>query len=38
MKFEIIENEGLELIGIVKKIEMKKGVEDCPAFWKEFSE
>ena len=25
MKFEIIENEGLELIGIVKKIEMKKG-------------
>ena len=38
MKFEIIENEGLELIGIVKKIEMKKGAEECPAFWKEFSE
>ena len=38
MKFEIIENEGLELIGIVKKIEMKKGQEECPAFWKEFSE
>ena len=38
MKFEMIENEGLELIGIVKKIEMKKGAEQCPAFWKEFSE
>ena len=38
MKFEIIENEGLELIGIVKKIEMKKGAEECPEFWKEFSE
>ena len=38
MKFEIIENEGLELIGIVKKIEMKKGQEECPAFWTEFSE
>ena len=24
MEFEIIENNGLELIGIVKKIEMKK--------------
>ena len=38
MKFEIIKNGGLELIGIVRKIEMKKGAEECPAFWKEFSE
>ena len=38
MKVEIIENKGLELIGIVKKIEMKKGAEECPAFWKEFSD
>ena len=38
MNFEIIENNGLELIGIVKKIEMRKGAEECPAFWKEFSE
>ena len=38
MKFEIIENNGLELIGIVKKIEMRKGAEECPTFWKEFSE
>ena len=38
MKFEIIENEGLELIGIVKTIEMKKGAEECPVCWKEFSE
>lgn len=38
MKFEILENNGLELIGIVKKIEMKKGPEECPAFWKEFSD
>ena len=29
IKFEIIENNGLELIGIVKKIEMKKGQEEC---------
>ena len=35
MKFEIIENNGLELIGIVKKIEMSKGAEECPAFWKD---
>ena len=32
MKFEIIENEGLELIGIVKKIEMKKGAEEKAAY------
>ena len=38
MKFDIIENEGLELIGMAKIIEMKKGAEECPAFWKEFSE
>lgn len=38
MKFEIIKNGGLELIGIVRKIGMKKGAEECPAFWKEFSE
>ena len=29
MKFEIIENNGLELIGIVKKIEMRKGAEEA---------
>ena len=33
MKFEMIDNNGLELIGIVKTIEMKKGAEQCPAFW-----
>ena len=38
MKFEVIENDGLELIGIMKKIEMKRGPEECPAFWKEFSD
>lgn len=36
MKYELIELQGVRVIGVAKEIPMKEGHVECPKFWGEF--
>lgn len=38
MKFEVIQLQGVQVIGVAKEIELSKGATECPKCWAEFCE